>query len=159
MIVCRWKLKQHDRVWVEAKGLCKKTNDKTKTKEKHHYHRHQRQQLITTTTTNSENYRETVSDYKNDLCFRRMSYFRAASVIFVPTGSPSRGGDVAAYVFNISQPSLSTPFYYVLVSVSVFMALSTVFHSTNSPDNSPLSHSVLPVSFLPYWSFQLYISL
>ena len=24
------------------------------------------------------------------------------------------------------------------------MSLSTVFHSTNSPDNSPLSHSVLP---------------
>ena len=27
------------------------------------------------------------------------------------------------------------------------------------PNNSPLSHSVLPVLFLPYWSFQLYISL
>ena len=78
---------------------------------------------------------------------------------FVPTGSPSRGGDVAAYVFNKSQPSLPTPFYSVLVSVSVFIALSTVFHSINSPDNSPLSHSVLPVSFLPHWSFQLYISL
>ena len=34
------------------------------------------------------------------------------------------------------------------------MALSTVFHSINSPDNSPFSHSVLPVLFLPYWSFQ-----
>ena len=76
----------------------------------------------------------------------------------VPAGSPSRGGDVAAYVFDISQPSLPTPFYSVLVTVSVFMALSTVFHSINSPDNSPLSHSVLPVSFLLYWSFQLYIS-
>ena len=74
----------------------------------------------------------------------------------VPAGSPSRGGDVAVYVSNISQPSLPTPFYSVLVTVSVFMALSTVFHSINSPDNSPLSHSVLPVSFLPYWSFQLY---
>ena len=71
----------------------------------------------------------------------------------VPAGSPSRGGDVAACVFDINQPSLPTPFYSVLVSVSVFMALSTVFHSINSPDNSPLSHSVLPVSFLPYWSF------
>ena len=74
----------------------------------------------------------------------------------VPTGSPSRGGDVAVYVFDISQPSLPTPFYAVLVSASVFMALSTVFYSINSPDNSPLSHSVLPVLFLPYWSFQLY---
>ena len=69
------------------------------------------------------------------------------------------GWDVAAYVFTISQPSLPTPFYSVLVTVSVCMALSTVFHSITSPDNSAFSHSVLPVSFLPYWSFQLYISL
>ena len=54
---------------------------------------------------------------------------------------------------------LTTPFYSVLVSVSVFMSLSTVFHSINSPDNSPLSHSVLPVLLLPSWSFHLYISL
>ena len=39
------------------------------------------------------------------------------------------------------------------MTVSGFMALSTVFHSINSPDNSPLSHSVLPVSFPPCWSF------
>ena len=38
-------------------------------------------------------------------------------------------------------------------------SLSTVFRSINYPDNSPLSHSILPVLFLPYWSFQLYISL
>ena len=76
-----------------------------------------------------------------------------------PAGSPSRGGDVAVYVFDINQPSLPIPFYSVLVSISVFMALSTVFHSINSPDNSPLSHSVLPVLFLPYCSFQPYISL
>ena len=44
---------------------------------------------------------------------------------------------------------LAHSFYSVLVSVSVVMALSTVFHSINSPDNSPLSHSVLPVLFLP----------
>ena len=46
--------------------------------------------------------------------------------------------------------------FYVLVSDSVFTALSTVFHSINPPDNSPLSHSVLPVLFLLYWSFQQY---
>ena len=46
----------------------------------------------------------------------------------------------------------------VFVSVSVFMAHSTVFHFVNSPDNIPLSHSVLLVLFLPYWSFQLYLS-
>ena len=65
--------------------------------------------------------------------------------------------------FNIfflykNQPSLPTPFYSVLVSISVFVALSTVFQSTNSPNNSPLSHSVLPVLFLPCRSFLLYIS-
>ena len=74
------------------------------------------------------------------------------------TGSPLRGEDVAVYVFDINQPSLPTPLYSVLVSISVFMALSTVFHSINSPDNSPFSHSVLPVLSLPYWSFQLSIS-
>ena len=79
--------------------------------------------------------------------------------VAVPAGSPSRGGDVAVDVFDITQPSLLTPFHSVLVSVSVFVALSTVFHSINSPDNSPLSHSVLPVLVLPDWSFQLYISL
>ena len=35
----------------------------------------------------------------------------------------------------------------VLVSVPVFMALSTVFHSVYSPDNSSLSQSVLPLLF------------
>ena len=62
-------------------------------------------------------------------------------------------------LFDMNQLSLLTPFYPVLVSVSVFMALSTVFHSMSSPDSSPLSHSVLSVLFLPYWSFQLYVSL
>ena len=65
-------------------------------------------------------------------------------ILTVPTGSHSRGGDVAVYVFDINQPSLLTPFYSVLVSVSVFVALSTAFYSINSPDNSPLSHSVPP---------------
>ena len=76
-----------------------------------------------------------------------------------PAGSPSHGGDVTVYVFDINQPSLPTPFHSVLVSVSVFTALSAVFHSINSPDNSPLSYSVLPVLFLLYWPFQLYVSL
>ena len=67
----------------------------------------------------------------------------------VPMVSPSCNGDVVVYVFNINQPSLITPFYSVLVSISVFMALSTVFHSINPPDSFLLSHSVLPVLFLP----------
>ena len=79
--------------------------------------------------------------------------------VIVPTSSPSRGGDVVVYVVDINQPSLPTPFYSVLVSVSVFMALSLVFYSINSSDNSPISYSVLQVFILPYWSFQLYVSL
>ena len=35
----------------------------------------------------------------------------------VPVGSPSRGGDVAVYVFDINQPSLPTSFYSVLVCI------------------------------------------
>ena len=62
-------------------------------------------------------------------------------------------------VNDINQASLPTPFYSVLVSTSVCMALSTVFHSINSPEDPLLSHSVLPVLSLPYWSFQLYMSL
>ena len=46
---------------------------------------------------------------------------------------PASGGDVAVYAFDINQPSLPTSVYSVLVSVSVFMALSTVFHFINSP--------------------------
>ena len=77
----------------------------------------------------------------------------------IPTGSPSRDGDVAVYVLDIKKkPSLLTPVCSVLVSISVFMALSTGCRSINSPDDSPLSHSVLLILFLPYWSFQLYIS-
>ena len=42
---------------------------------------------------------------------------------------------------------LAHSFFSVLVFVSVFMALSTVFLSINSPENSPLSHSVLLALF------------
>ena len=84
------------------------------------------------------------------------SCYKCGSVV-VSVGSPSHGGDVVVYVFDINQPSLPTPFYSVLVSMSVFMALSTVFHSRNSLNNSPFSDSVLPDLALPYWSFQQYI--
>ena len=63
------------------------------------------------------------------------------------------------FVPDINRPSLATPFYSVLASMSVFTALSTVFHSINSPDNSPFSDSVLLVLSLPHWSFQLYFCL
>ena len=41
-----------------------------------------------------------------------------------------------------------------LVSISVFIALSTTFHSISSPQTSPPSHSVLLALFLLYLSFQ-----
>ena len=75
----------------------------------------------------------------------------------IPAGSPSRGGDVAVYVSDIFQLSSPTPFYSVLVFV--FLALSTIFHSVNSPSICSLSHCVRLVLFFPYWSFQLYISM
>ena len=55
----------------------------------------------------------------------------------VPAGSLSRGGDV-----TVTELALS--FISIHVSVSVFMALSTVFPSINSPDNSSLSLSLSP---------------
>ena len=69
--------------------------------------------------------------------------------LVVSLGSRSRGRDVTVYVKDINQPSLLTPFHSVLVSVSVFITLSTLFHSMNSLDNSPFSHTILPVSSLP----------
>ena len=57
----------------------------------------------------------------------------------VPEGSPSHGGDVTVYVKDINQPNFPTPFYSVFLSISVFMALSTVFHSIHFPDNSVFS--------------------
>ena len=78
----------------------------------------------------------------------RYDNIRSPTARGVLAGSPSHGGDVAVYVSDIKQPSLPTLFLHsVFVSISVFMTLSTVFHSINSSDNSPLSHSVLPVLF------------
>ena len=43
------------------------------------------------------------------------------------------------FISDINQPSLPTPFYSLLVSISVFKALSTVFHFINSHDNCVFS--------------------
>ena len=61
------------------------------------------------------------------------------TMMIVFAGSLSRGGNVTVFVKNINHLSLPTPFYSVLVSISVFVALSSVFHSINSPDNSSFS--------------------
>ena len=87
-------------------------------------------------------------------CYSRPHHSTTVGFASAPAGSPSRGGDVMIHVKEVNQPSLPTPFYSVLVSVAFCVALSTVVYSINSP----LSHSVLPVLSLPYWSFQLYIS-
>ena len=55
-----------------------------------------------------------------DMTFADDTVFNTSSLsVCVPTGSPSCGGDVMVYVININQLSLPTPFYSVLVSVSV----------------------------------------
>ena len=66
--------------------------------------------------------------------------------IFVSTGSPSRGGDVAVYVSEINQPSLPTPFFCSCVCFCLYSPFNCISF-LNSPDNSPLSHSILPVLF------------
>ena len=52
---------------------------------------------------------------------------------------------------------LAHSFYSVLVTVSVFMALSTVFHSINYPDNSLLSYSVLVSALLVLSTVHLFM--
>ena len=76
----------------------------------------------------------------------------------VPVVSPSRGGDVAVYVIGLNQPSMPAPFFknYLFCSC-IYFCLYDPFdctHSINPPDNFLLSYSVLPLLFLPYWSFQ-----
>ena len=75
----------------------------------------------------------------------RLQVVMVLSVV-VPAGSPSRGGEVTVDVPDLNQPSLPT-LSILFLSLSVFMALATLFYSTNSPDNSPLSHSVLTALF------------
>ena len=73
---------------------------------------------------------------------------------------PSRGGGVTVYVKDINQPSMPTPFLFCsCVRFCLLGPLNCTLHSINSPDNSPFSHSVLPVMSLPYFSFQLNVSL
>ena len=56
-----------------------------------------------------------------------LTVFQGMVVKLVPVDSPSRGGDIAVYVFDINQPSLSTPFYSVLVSISVLWSFQLYF--------------------------------
>ena len=70
--------------------------------------------------------------------------------------------EYSTVLHSVAGLSLAHSFYSVLVSISVYMALSTVFRSLNSPDNSPLSQSVLLVLFCfsgPFNYISLYESL
>ena len=57
-----------------------------------------------------------------------------------------------AHLHMVGMLRLRVPFYRVLVSISVFVSLSTVFHSC-------LLTMFLPVFSLSYWFFQLHVSL
>ena len=66
---------------------------------------------------------------------------RIHAALKVPMGSPLRGGDVTVCVWH-EQAELAHSFFFlcvcvysVLVSISVFMAFSTVLHSINSPND------------------------
>ena len=62
---------------------------------------------------------------------------------------------------SLTQPTELANSSFILF-LCLFLSLwsfQLYFHSINSPDDSSLSHSVLPVLFLPYWSFQLWIFL
>ena len=65
----------------------------------------------------------------NSIVHKTYGFLQRVLSLCVPAGSPSRGGDAAVYVSDIEKLSLPTPLYSVLVSIFVFMALSTVGHS------------------------------
>ena len=93
------------------------------------------------------------------VCVKTILHVHASAFLSVSPMAQLHVMGMLRFISDINQPSLPTPYYFVLESVSVFMALSTVFHSITSSDNFPYPHSVLPVLSLPYWSFQLHISL
>ena len=78
--------------------------------------------------------------------------------LIVPAGSPSRGGDVTVYV-AYKPTELAHSFLFCSCVDFCLYGPFNYFHSINSPDNSPISHSVLPVLCLSYWFSQLYIPL
>ena len=77
--------------------------------------------------------------------------------LWVPGGSPSRGGDVKVCVLDINQPRLPTPFtlfFCLFLSYGPFTCISFYKISRQLSVFSLCSFGF----FLPYWSFQLYIS-
>ena len=92
-----------------------------------------------------------------------VSVFIALSTVFHSINSPDNSPFSRPYglvrmlrfMFDVNQPSLPTPFCSVLVSISVFMALSTVFHSINSSDNSPLSRPLWAGGDVTVYAFDI----
>ena len=64
---------------------------------------------------------------------------KCPTLSYGPTRADLHVVGMLRFMSDMNQPSLPTPFHSVLVSISVFMALLTVFHSINSPDNSSFS--------------------
>ena len=94
------------------------------------------------------------------LCFHESTYVCVSDCVCPGLCAlfPCPGGLTFSWFRHKLTELAHSSFYSVLVSVSVFVALSPVFHSIHSPDNYPLSHSVPLGLTSAYWSFQLYIS-
>ena len=69
-----------------------------------------------------------------------------------PLRAPLHMVGILRFMSDINQPSLPTPFYSVFVSISVYMALSTVFL-----DSSPFSDSVLLSALLALSTIYIYL--
>ena len=66
-------------------------------------------------------------------------------------GSPSRGGDVTVYVWHKPTELARSFLFYSCVCFCLCGLFNRIsFH--NSPDNSPFSHSVLPIGYFKYIS-------
>ena len=87
----------------------------------------------------------------------RLEWWQAAKRTWLSSFSPR--GVTASRTFNKKEADLvlRSGGNERVVAVRTYLRSANchhhVFHSRDSPDSSPLSHSVLPVLFLPYLSF------
>ena len=94
--------------------------------------------------------------YTCDVCRSVLTLF------FCPRGLTFTWSGCYGFCARRKPTELAHSFYPLLVSVSVLIALSAVFHYINSPDNSPFSHSVLLILLCltgPFNCISLYESL
>ena len=83
------------------------------------------------------------------VCFPYHFAFIKSSLSPVPTGSPSRAGDVAVYVFDLNQPSLPTP-------LILFLWLFCLYGPFNCISFQKFSRQLS--AFSPYSSGLIYAS-